>query len=173
MSVSYTHLAKAKGLDAKVSEVHGMAQRGGSVVTHVRIGENVASPLIDVQSADVLLSFEPVEALRALEMLKPGGMLICDESQVPPIAVNMGTAAYPKDVKEQVAAYTDRYIFVDATGIAREPVSYTHLDVYKRQVLRRISSSLSALFLSYSFWRVCWCYPLFPAARCRERLQRS
>ncbi|MFR7473668.1 MAG: 2-oxoacid:acceptor oxidoreductase family protein [Christensenellales bacterium] len=63
--------AKAKGLDAKVSEVHGMAQRGGSVVTHVRIGENVASPLIDVQSADVLLSFEPVEALRALEMLKP------------------------------------------------------------------------------------------------------
>ena len=108
--------AKAKGLDAKVSEVHGMAQRGGSVVTHVRIGENVASPLIDVQSADVLLSFEPVEALRALEMLKPGGMLIC----VPPIAVNMGTAAYPKDVKEQVAAYTDRYIFVDATGIARE-----------------------------------------------------
>ena len=112
--------AKAKGLDAKVSEVHGMAQRGGSVVTHVRIGENVASPLIDVQSADVLLSFEPVEALRALEMLKPGGMLICDESQVPPIAVNMGTAAYPKDVKEQVAAYTDRYIFVDATGIARE-----------------------------------------------------
>ena len=112
--------AKAKGLDAKVSEVHGMAQRGGSVVTHVRIGENVASPLIDVQSADVLLSFEPVEALRALEMLKPGGMLICDESQVPPIAVNMGTAAYPQDVKEQVATYTDRYIFVDATGIARE-----------------------------------------------------
>ena len=60
--------AKAKGLDAKVSEVHGMAQRGGSVVTHVRIGEKVASPLVDVQSADVLLSFEPVEALRALEM---------------------------------------------------------------------------------------------------------
>ena len=94
--------AKAKGLDAKVSEVHGMAQRGGSVVTHVRIGEKVASPLVDVQSADVLLSFEPVEALRALEMLKPGGVLICDEAEVPPIAVNMGTAVYPEDVKQRL-----------------------------------------------------------------------
>ena len=111
--------AKAKGLDAKVSEVHGMAQRGGSVVTHVRIGEKVASPLIDLQTADVLLSFEPVEALRALEMLKPGGMLICDEAKVPPIAVNMGMASYPENVKEQAAQYTDKMIFVDATGIAK------------------------------------------------------
>ena len=111
--------AKAKGLDAKVSEVHGMAQRGGSVVTHVRIGEKVASPLVDVQSADVLLSFEPVEALRALEMLKPGGVLICDEAEVPPIAVNMGTAVYPENVKQRVAAYTKKTAFVDATGIAQ------------------------------------------------------
>lgn len=111
--------ARAKGLDAKVSEVHGMAQRGGSVVTHVRIGEKVASPLIDVQSADVLMSFEPVEALRALEMLKPGGVLICDEAKVPPIAVNMGMAAYPEEIERRVKTYTDKVVFVNATGIAQ------------------------------------------------------
>lgn len=111
--------ANAKGLDAKVSEVHGMAQRGGSVVTHVRIGEKVFSPLIDVMSADVLMSFEPAEALRALEMLKPGGLLICDEAKVPPVSVNLGAATYPEDVKERAAQYTKNAVFVDATGIAK------------------------------------------------------
>ena len=111
--------AKAKGLDAKVSEVHGMAQRGGSVVTHVRIGEKVASPLVDVQSADVLLSFEPVEALRALEMLKPGGVLICDEAEVPPIAVRHGHSCLSGGCKTARGGVYEKNSVCGRTGIAQ------------------------------------------------------
>ncbi len=111
--------AKEQGLDAKVSEVHGMAQRGGSVVTHVRIGEKVYSPLVDVAGADALISFEPAEALRALEMLKPEGLLVCDSTIVAPVSVNMGQASYPVDVEECIAAYTPNAIFCAATEMAK------------------------------------------------------
>ena len=79
--------ARLQNLDVKVSEVHGMAQRGGCVVTHVRIAQNVASPLVEERSADALLAFEPVEALRWAHMLKPDGVLISAVEPMMPLSV--------------------------------------------------------------------------------------
>ena len=88
-------LLLGKGYDVKVSEVHGMSQRGGSVVTYVRWGEKVYSPIIDKGQADVILSFELLEAARWAEYLKPGGRIITNTQQVNPMPVITGAAQYP------------------------------------------------------------------------------
>jgi indolepyruvate ferredoxin oxidoreductase beta subunit len=88
------------GLDVKTSEVHGMAQRGGSVSSHVRWGEQVRSPLIASGSADMLVAFERCEALRCLEYLRPGGKAIVSDHVIVPVTVTTGNATYPS--KEQV-----------------------------------------------------------------------
>ena len=90
-------VALGLGRDVKVSEVHGMSQRGGSVETCVRIGDNVASPIIDRGMADVVLSFESVEALRALNYLKPGGTVIMNTQEILPMPVISGAATYPEN----------------------------------------------------------------------------
>jgi len=85
------------GYDVKKSEVHGMAQRGGSVVSHVRWAETVHSPLVGRGEADFLLAFEKLEALRHLGFIRPGGTIIVNDQAMPPVSVSSGQAAYPGD----------------------------------------------------------------------------
>ncbi|PWM38579.1 MAG: indolepyruvate oxidoreductase subunit beta [Clostridiales bacterium] len=92
------------GLDVKVSEVHGMSQRGGSVVTYVKYGEKVLSPVIDKGEADYIVSFELLEAARWVPYLKMGGKLITNTQQIDPMPVITGAAEYPKDLVEKIKA---------------------------------------------------------------------
>ena len=91
-----------KGYDIKVSEVHGMSQRGGSVVTYVRFGDKVYSPVIDKGQADYIVSFELLEAARWTEYLKPGGKIIVNTQQINPMPVIIGAAEYPKNLVEKM-----------------------------------------------------------------------
>ena len=100
-----------KGYDIKVSEVHGMSQRGGSVVTYVRFGDKVYSPVIDKGQADYIVSFELLEAARWTEYLKPGGKIITNTQQVNPMPVIIGAAEYPENL---VAKMLEKGIDVDA-----------------------------------------------------------
>lgn len=93
-----------QGYDVKVSEVHGMSQRGGSVVTYVRFGEKVYSPVIDKGEADIILAFEKLEAARWLTYLKPGGQIIVNTQEVEPMPVITGTAQYPADLITKMEA---------------------------------------------------------------------
>jgi len=93
-----------EGYDAKVSEVHGMSQRGGSVVTYVRYGEKVHSPVVDKGQADLLVSFELLEAARWFELLAPGGTIVTNTQQINPIPVIMGIAEYPKNLIDKFQA---------------------------------------------------------------------
>ena len=112
--------ALEKGLDVKMSEVHGMAQRGGSVVTYVRFGESVASPVIDRGQADVLLAFEQLEAARYLSYLKKDGLLITNTQKINPMTVVSGATAYPADVLDNLAKAPIRLNTLDALSLARE-----------------------------------------------------
>lgn len=94
----------AQGYDVKVSEVHGMSQRGGSVVTYVRFGDKVYSPVIDKGEADIIVSFEKLEAARWLEYLKPGGRIITNTQEIEPMPVIIGAAQYPEGLVEKMQA---------------------------------------------------------------------
>lgn len=96
------HVLMAQGYDVKVSEVHGMSQRGGSVVTYVRFGEKVYSPVIDKGEADIIVSFEKLETARWLEYLKPGGQIITNTQEVEPMPVIIGAAQYPERLVEKM-----------------------------------------------------------------------
>ena len=87
------HLLLTRGYDVKVSEVHGMSQRGGSVVTYVRYGDHVASPVIDEGEADFIVSFELLEAARWLPYLKTGGQIVTNTQQIDPMPVIIGAAS--------------------------------------------------------------------------------
>ena len=106
------------GYDVKKSEVHGMAQRGGSVTTHLRFGPKVFSPLIEPGRADLLVAFEKVEALRFAHYLRPGGCMVVNAQEISPPAVATGQERYPADVSERLAAVTDRLYLVDALAAA-------------------------------------------------------
>jgi len=109
-----------KGFDVKVSEVHGMSQRGGSVVTYVRYGTEVFSPVIDKGEADMIISFEELEAARWLPYLKKDGVIIINRQTINPMPVIMGTASYPEDVIEKLKATGEKVITVDALSLANE-----------------------------------------------------
>ena len=109
-----------KGFDVKVSEVHGMSQRGGSVVTYVRYGEKVYSPLIEKGEADLIIAFEQLEAARWLPFLKPGGILITSTQKIDPMSVIMGTASYPEEILGAIREKGVRVIAVDAPALAAE-----------------------------------------------------
>lgn len=113
-------LLLGKGFDVKVSEVHGMSQRGGSVVTYVRWGERVYSPIIDKGQADCILSFELLEAARYTEYLKPGGRIIVNSQQVNPMPVIAGTAVYPENLEEKLRALGIKVDAVDALSLAQK-----------------------------------------------------
>lgn len=91
-----------EGYDVKLSEVHGMAQRGGSVVTFVRYGEKVAEPIVEEGQADVLIAFERLEALRYAHFLKKDGVLIVNDHRIDPITVVTGVAQYPDNIIEKL-----------------------------------------------------------------------
>ncbi|MEE1280388.1 MAG: indolepyruvate oxidoreductase subunit beta [Oscillospiraceae bacterium] len=93
-----------EGLDVKVSEVHGMSQRGGSVVTYVRSGEKVYSPIIDKGEADFIVSFEKLEAARYAPYLKKGGKIIVNTQQIDPMPIITGAAQYPENALDNLSA---------------------------------------------------------------------
>ena len=97
-------LLLAKGYDVKVSEVHGMSQRGGSVVTYVRFGEKVYSPIIDKGEADYIISFEKLEAARWISYLKKGGKIIVSNQEIDPMPVITGAASYPENLVDKMKA---------------------------------------------------------------------
>ena len=108
------------GYDVKMSEIHGMSQRGGSVSSQVRYGdEKVCSPVIEIGGADVLVSFEQMEALRWLRYLKPGGAVIVNDFKIKPMSVVSGKVAYPDDILEELKSKA-KVTVVDAAGKAAE-----------------------------------------------------
>ena len=112
-------LAMDLNYDVKVSEVHGMAQRGGSVVTYVRIGDKVNSPLVEAGSADYVLAFEQLEAARAMEYLKKGGCVIVNSQKSSPMPVVTGATAYPEGLLERLSEACD-VVALDAYGLAEQ-----------------------------------------------------
>ena len=108
------------GFDVKMSEIHGMSQRGGSVTTHVKFGTKVYSPIINEREADILVSFEKVEAARWLAYLKPGGTLVVNEYEIHPLSVLTGAAEYPGDVLDKLKAAVPGTISFNAGSIAKD-----------------------------------------------------
>jgi indolepyruvate ferredoxin oxidoreductase, beta subunit len=113
-------VAMLAGLDSKKSEVHGMAQRGGSVVSQIRYGEKIYSPLIEHGCADIILAFEKLEAVRYLDFLKPGGIIIINNQQITPLTVFFADIPYPKDVADICRKKTDKIIKIDGIRITEE-----------------------------------------------------
>jgi indolepyruvate ferredoxin oxidoreductase beta subunit len=116
------------GYDVKVSEVHGMSQRGGSVVTYVKYGEKVYSPVIDNGEADIVLAFELLEAYRALPALKVGGQLIVNDQRINPMPVITGAAQYPENILEKLSSKVNTTA-VDALALATEAGSIKAVNV--------------------------------------------
>jgi indolepyruvate ferredoxin oxidoreductase beta subunit len=108
------------GYDVRKSEVHGMAQRGGSVSSHVRFGRKVLSPLIELGHADIMLAFEKVEGLRACGHLKHGATIIMNDTEVIPTTVSLGMGTYPQDVPEHLRSLGFTVILVDAQNKAQQ-----------------------------------------------------
>ena len=131
-------LLLSQGYDVKVSEVHGMAQRGGSVVTYVRYGEQVASPIIDKGEADILLAFELLEAARWAGYLKPEGVLIANTQEILPMPVITGAAVYPGDLADRLREVCKAPILVDALTPAEEAGSAKAVNVVLMGILSTV-----------------------------------
>ena len=152
-------LLLTRGYDIKVSEVHGMSQRGGSVVTYVRYGDKVYSPVIDKGEADFIVSFELLEAARWTEFLKPGGKIIVNTQQINPMPVIIGAAEYPDALAEKMAAAGIDVDAFDALSLAEQAgspkavniVLMGHLsrnfDFTEEEWLEAIEKSVPAKFL--------------------------
>ncbi|MHC1748526.1 MAG: indolepyruvate oxidoreductase subunit beta [Cellulosilyticaceae bacterium] len=108
------------GYDVKLSEVHGMAQRGGSVVMQVKYGPKIYSPLIEEGEADVIFAFEKLEALRYAHYLKKDGLMITNTQRIDPMPVVMGTEQYPTDILEKLKEMCQEVCCIDALEIAKE-----------------------------------------------------
>lgn len=113
-------LLLSQGYDVKVSEVHGMSQRGGSVVTYVRFGEKVYSPIIDKGTADFIISFEKLEAARWVPYLKKGGKIIMSTQEIDPMPVIIGAAQYPENLVEKMQAAGADVDAIDALDLAMQ-----------------------------------------------------
>jgi indolepyruvate ferredoxin oxidoreductase beta subunit len=149
------------GYDVKQAEVHGMAQRGGSVSSHVRWGSVVYSPLIAVGEADIMVAFEQIEALRTIHFLRPGGAVVVNQQAIAPITVSAGSALYPSmdTLRSALAQVTERVYWAPALDIARalgnDKVTNVVLlgalsallDVPERGWLKAIESRVPARFL--------------------------
>ena len=125
------------GYDVTVSEVHGMSQRGGSVVTYVRYGEKVASPIIALGEADLIVSFEQCEAARWLPYLKQGGKLITGDQKISPMPVITGAASYPEAIPERIAAAGCDLTVVDALSLAEQAGSAKAVNIVLMGVLSK------------------------------------
>lgn len=134
------------GYDVKMSEVHGMAQRGGSVTTQVRFGEKVYSPLIEKGTADVIVAFEKSEAARWLPYLKKDGYLVINDYEIYPVPVLIGEEEYPQNVNETLKKTVKNTIIVNASNIAEE------LGNIKAQNVVLLGALLKALKLENINW---------------------
>ena len=117
------------GYDVKVSEVHGMSQRGGSVVTYVRYGKKVYSPIIDKGQADYVVSFELLEAARYTEYLKEGGRIVVNTQQIEPIPVITGAAKYPEKLVEKMTEAGFKVDAMDCLSLAKEAGSTKSVNI--------------------------------------------
>ncbi len=152
-------LLLTKGYDIKVSEVHGMSQRGGSVVTYVRFGDHVYSPVIDKGEADYIVSFELLEAARWTEFLKPGGKIITNTQQVNPMPVVTGACEYPENLVEKMLSAGLDVDAIDALALAEEAGSSKavnlvlmgrlskYFDIPESEWMAAIEASVPAKFL--------------------------
>ena len=152
-------LLLTKGYDIKVSEVHGMSQRGGSVVTYVRFGDKVYSPIIDKGEADFIISFELLEAARYTEYLKDGGRIITNTQQINPMPVITGAAVYPEELDSKMASAGINLDAFDALALAEEAGSSKavnlvllgrlskYFDFTEDEWMRAIEESVPAKFL--------------------------
>lgn len=148
-------ITTAAGYDVKLSEVHGMAQRGGSVVTFVRYGKAVAEPIVEEGQADVLIAFERLEALRYAHFLKKDGVIIVNDQRIDPITVVTGAAKYPENIIETLSM-KHKVISVDAMGEAKKlgnskvfntiiiGVAAKHMDFAKEDWLKIIEKTVPA-----------------------------
>lgn len=126
----------SQGYDVKVSEVHGMSQRGGSVVTYVRFGEKVYSPVVDLGEADYILSFELLESARWIGYLKKGGRLITNTHRTPPMPVITGAAEYPSSIEARLRELAD-VTALEAMPLAEQAGSAKAVNVVLVGVLSR------------------------------------
>lgn len=131
--------ANAQGFEIKVSEIHGMSQRGGSVVTHVRFGTEVHSPVIEAGTADVLLAFELLEAARYVPMLRENGLLIVNTQRIAPLPVLTGSVAYPDDLLNKFAVLPIATLALDGLAEAQavgnvKTVNTILLGAYARRI---------------------------------------
>ncbi|MCH5324578.1 MAG: indolepyruvate oxidoreductase subunit beta [Eubacterium sp.] len=124
--------------DVKVSEVHGMSQRGGSVVTYIKYGDKVYSPVIEQGQADIIISFELLEAARWLSYLKEGGELITNTQKISPMPVITGAAAYPEDIEKKIKAAGVKLTAVDALSAAEQAGSAKAVNVVLMGVLSKL-----------------------------------
>jgi len=131
------HVAVSSGLDAKVSEVHGMSQRGGSVVTYVKMGEKIHSPLIEKGEADVLLCFEQLEALRWIDYAKKDARIIINDQQIDPMPVILGATKYPENIIPKISAEYGNVTVVPALRMAKECGNMKAVNVVMLGVLAR------------------------------------
>ena len=114
------HVLLSEGYDVKVSEVHGMSQRGGSVVTYVKYGEKVYSPVVEQGEADIIISFELLEAARYVSYLKKDGKIIVNTQKIDPMPVITGATTYPEDIENKIKALGINEIAIDALSLALE-----------------------------------------------------
>lgn len=119
-STILSNAALNQGLDIKQSEVHGMSQRGGSVVSHVRIGNAVHSPIVPEGQCDILVGFEPLEGLRHAHNVRKDGVVIYAIDRINPSTVSAGFAAYPEDMDQRFAAFPIKKVPVDAGTLAAQ-----------------------------------------------------
>lgn len=113
-------VALSSGLDVKVSEVHGMSQRGGSVVTYVKMGEKIYSPVIEKNEADIILCFEKLEALRWIDYAKKDATIVINNQRIDPMPVIIGKAKYPEDIIEKIKTNYKNVVDVPALDIAKK-----------------------------------------------------
>lgn len=133
-------VAFEEGYDVKKSEVHGMAQRGGSVSSQVRFGDKIYSPLIRKGAADFLLALEKLEALRFIDYLKKGGVLILNDLEIPPLMVSIGKEQYPRDILLHLKKRASRVVKIQASKIAEIAGNPKALNVV---LLGKVSTFLS------------------------------
>jgi len=107
------------GYDVKMSEIHGMSQRGGNVSTQVRFGEKVYSPIIGRGEADLIVAFEKMEALRWLDYIKESGKMVINDYEIPSVPIQMGSAKYPEGILEEITSKVTTHVF-KAADIAAE-----------------------------------------------------
>lgn len=119
-SETLSEAAVDAGYDVKRSEIHGMAQRGGSVNSHIRFGRKIYSPLVMKGECDLLLAFEKLEALRMADFVKKEGTIIVNDQRINPSTVITGSAIYPENIEETLREHFKSVIFVDALKIANE-----------------------------------------------------